>query len=177
MWIIAKLVNSVIYILPQFFKIIRFMVFPWQNSPVTSHLPQSENPNFQNCLPGPIQSVPHSFLSNFISYNSSPSHSLLTYWPCSEKVKSLSHVRFSVTPWTVAHQTPQPMGFSRQEYWSRLPFPSPGDLSDPGIEPKSPTLQADALPSEPAGKPWSSNTPSRISQGLCTFFYLREPQN
>ena len=45
------------------------------------------------------------------------------------------------------------MGFSRREYWSGLPFPSPGDLLDPGIEPKSPTLQADSLPSEPAGKP------------------------
>ena len=45
------------------------------------------------------------------------------------------------------------MEFSRQEYWSGLPFPSPGDLPDPGIEPRSPTLQADALLSEPAGKP------------------------
>ena len=45
------------------------------------------------------------------------------------------------------------MGFSRQEYWSGLPFPSPGDLPDPGIEPGSPTLEADALPSEPPGKP------------------------
>ena len=47
--------------------------------------------------------------------------------------------------WTVAHQAPPSMGFSRQEYWSGLPFPSPGDLPDPGIEPRSPTLQADAL--------------------------------
>ena len=45
------------------------------------------------------------------------------------------------------------MGFSRQEYWSGLPFPSPGDLTDPGIEPGSPALQADSLPSEPPGKP------------------------
>ena len=55
-------------------------------------------------------------------------------------------------PWTVALQAPPTMGFSRQEYWSGLPFPSPGDL-DPGIEPKSPTLQADALTSAPLGKP------------------------
>ena len=48
------------------------------------------------------------------------------------------------TPWTVAHQAPLHMGFSRQEYWSGLPFPSPGDLPDPGIEPRSPALQADA---------------------------------
>ena len=69
------------------------------------------------------------------------------------KVKSLSHVRLFATPWTVAHQAPPSMGFSRQEYWSGLPFPSPGDLPDPGIEPGSPTLQADALTSEPPGKP------------------------
>ena len=56
-------------------------------------------------------------------------------------------------PWTVAHQAPPSMGFSRQEFWSGLPFPSPGDLPDPGIEPRSPTLQADALTSAPPGKP------------------------
>ena len=69
------------------------------------------------------------------------------------KVKSLSHVRLFVTLWTAAHQAPQPMGFSRQEYWSGLPFLSPGDLPDPGIEPRSPALVADALTSEPPGKP------------------------
>ena len=53
------------------------------------------------------------------------------------KVKSLSHVRLFVTPWTVAPQAPLLMGFSRQEYWSGLPFPSPGDLPDPGTEPGS----------------------------------------
>ena len=52
-------------------------------------------------------------------------------------------------PWTVAYQAPPSMGFSRQECWSGLPFPSPGDLPNPGIEPGSPALQADALPSEP----------------------------
>ena len=56
------------------------------------------------------------------------------------KVKSLSSVRLFGTPWTVAYQASQSMGFSRQEYWSRLPFPSPGDLPDPGIKPRSPTL-------------------------------------
>ena len=55
-------------------------------------------------------------------------------------------------PWTVACQTPVSMGFSRQEYWSGLPFSSPGDLSDPGIEPGSPALQVDALPSELLGR-------------------------
>ena len=62
------------------------------------------------------------------------------------KVKLLSHVCLFVTPWTVAHQAPPSMGFSRQEYWSGEPFPSPGDLPDPGIEPGSPALQADAVP-------------------------------
>ena len=65
------------------------------------------------------------------------------------KVRSLSRVRLFETPWTIAHQAPPSMGFSRQEYWSGLPFLSPGDLPDPGIEPRSPTLQADALTSEP----------------------------
>ena len=69
------------------------------------------------------------------------------------EVKSFSRVRLFATPWTVAYQVPPSMGFSRQECWSGLPFPSPGDLPDPGIEPVSPALQADALPSEPPGKP------------------------
>ena len=69
------------------------------------------------------------------------------------KVKSLSRVQFSATPWAVAYQAPLSMEFSRQEYWSGLPFPSPGDLLNPGIEPGSPALKADALPSEPPGKP------------------------
>ena len=72
------------------------------------------------------------------------------------KVKSLSRVQLFATPWTVAHQAPPSMGFSRQEYWSGLPFSSPGDLTDPGIEPRSPTLQAEALTSEPPGKPYLS---------------------
>ena len=66
-------------------------------------------------------------------------------------VKSLSRVRLSVTPWTVAYQAPLSMGFSWQEYWSG--FPSTGDLPDPGIKPRSPALQADALTSEAPGKP------------------------
>ena len=66
-------------------------------------------------------------------------------------MKSLSHVRFFVIPWTVTYQAPPSMGFSRQEYWSELPFPSPGVLPDPDIEPLSSALQADSLPSEPTG--------------------------
>ena len=58
-----------------------------------------------------------------------------------------------MTPRTIAHQAPLSMGFSRQEYWSRLPFPSPRDLPDPGVEPGSPSLQGDSLLCEPPGKP------------------------
>ena len=70
-------------------------------------------------------------------------------------MKTLSCVQIFATLWTVAYQTPPFMGFSKQEYWSGLPFPSPGDLPNPGVEPRSPTLQADALPSEALGKSYS----------------------
>ena len=73
------------------------------------------------------------------------------------KVKSLSPVQLFATPWTVACQALPCMGFSKQEYWSGLLFPSPGDLLDTGIEPGSPTLQADSLPSEPPGKTYQSS--------------------
>ena len=68
------------------------------------------------------------------------------------KVKFLSRVQLFVTPWTGAYQAPPSMEFSNQEYWSGLPCPPPGDLPNPGIKPRSPILQADALPSEPPGK-------------------------
>ena len=67
-------------------------------------------------------------------------------------MKLPSRVQLFVTSWTVAYQTPPSMGFSRQGYWSGFPFPSPEDLPNPGIEPRSPTLKADTLPSEPPGK-------------------------
>ena len=67
-------------------------------------------------------------------------------------MKLLSHVGLFATPWTVAYQAPPSMEFSRQEYWSGLPFPSPGYLPDPGMELRSSALQADILPSEPPGK-------------------------
>ena len=69
------------------------------------------------------------------------------------KVKSLSSVQLFATPWTVAYQASPSMGFSRQEFWSGLPFPSPGDLPNPGIELRSLALEADALTSELPGKP------------------------
>ena len=77
---------------------------------------------------------------------------VITFLPRRSEVKSLSRVRLFVTPWTVTYQAPPSMGVSRQKCWSGLPFPSLGDLLDPGIEPGSPALQADALPSEPPGK-------------------------
>ena len=72
-----------------------------------------------------------------------------------------------MTPWTVVRQVPLPMGFSRQEYWSGLPFPSPGDLPDPGIEPGSPTLQPDSLLSEPPGK-WQGVGTVGVGGGKCS---------
>ena len=70
-----------------------------------------------------------------------------------KEIKLLSRVRLFATPWTVGYQGPPSMGFSRQECWSGMSFPSTGDLPGPGIKPRSPSLQADALPSEPPGKP------------------------
>ena len=72
-------------------------------------------------------------------------------------MKSLSHVRLFATPWPVAYQAPPSMGFSRQEYGSGVPLPFPGDLPDPGMEPGSPSLQADTLLSEPPGKEFTRN--------------------
>ena len=81
-------------------------------------------------------------------------YDILDYISCGAlKVKSLSRVRLSATPWTEAYQASPSMGFSRQEYWSGLLFPSPGDLPNPGVEPGSPALEADTLTSEPRGKP------------------------
>ena len=71
-------------------------------------------------------------------------------------MKWLSQVQLFATPWTVAYKAPLSLEFSRQEYWSGLPFPSPGDLPNLGIKPGSPALQADTLLSEPPGKPQKS---------------------
>ena len=79
-------------------------------------------------------------------------HAIIAEPYIEQLVKSLSRVQLFAAPWTVAYQAPPSMGFSRQEYWSGVPFPSPGDLPNLGIEPGSPALQADALPSKPPGK-------------------------
>ena len=68
-------------------------------------------------------------------------------------MKLLSRVQLFATPWTIACQAPPSMGFFKHVFWSGLPFPSPRDLPNPGIKPRSPTLQTGALPSEPPGKP------------------------
>ena len=76
-------------------------------------------------------------------------------WKCKNESVSRSVVSNSfATPWTLPHQAPVSIGFSRREYWRGLPFPSPRDLPDPGIKPRSPALQPDSLPSEPPGKPY-----------------------
>ena len=107
-----------------------------------------------------------------------PGGSVVKNPPANAGVKLLSRVRLFATPWTVAYQAPPSVGFSRQECRSRLPFPSPGDLPDPGIEPGSPALQADALLSEPPGKPkfnpWSGKTP-RASEQLMPCATTTEP--
>ena len=96
-------------------------------------------------------------VGNILSFAHIDSGSIYSDWmttcgPVGWKCQWLSHVCLLVTPWTGAHQAPLSMGFSRQEYWSGLSFPSPGDLPDPGIEPWPPALQGDSLPSEPPGK-------------------------
>ena len=112
-----------------------------------------------------LESSPHLLqLEKSLPSNEDPAQPKInSFFKKCMKVKLLSRVQLFVTPWTVAYQAPLSMGPSRQEYWSGLPFPSPywsgllfpspGDLPDPGIEPESPTLQADALTSEPPGKP------------------------
>ena len=104
----------------------------------------------------PSRVLSQQWLIQFVWGMNNRNNSFIHHAQCAEvKAKSLSRVWLSATPWTVACQAPPSMEFSRQEYWSGLPFPSPWDLPDPGIEPGSPTLQADALPSKPPGKPYN----------------------
>ena len=93
-----------------------------------------------------------------------------------ENESEVSRVRLFATPWTVAHHAPLSMEFSRQEYWSGLLFPSPGDLPDPGIEPESLALWADVLPSEPpdfSGRsPWGHKESDTTERLHFTSYYL-----
>ena len=86
----------------------------------------------------------------------------------------LSPVRLLSTPWAVAHQAPLSVGFPRQEYWSRLPFPPPGELPDPGIKLSSPELQANSLPTEPPGKPCRDDM-SPLNKHLACVSWERVP--
>ena len=105
-----------------------------------------------DCLTWPSSHCPHfPFPGYFPCFTPSPPH--LLPWK-SMKVKLLSCVWLFVTPRTVVYQASPSMGFSRQEYWSGLPFPSPGDLPNVGIEPRSAALEADTLLPEPSGKPF-----------------------
>jgi len=100
------------------------------------------------------------------------SHKTLPSSHLSELVKLLSRARLFATPWTVAYQAPLSMEFSRQEYWSVLPLPSPGNLPNPEIEPGYPTLQADALPYDPPGKPKSPKGHHKIKSTHSSHAFL-----
>ena len=94
---------------------------------------------------------------------------LKVFWWLKVKVLVAQLCLILCNSWTVAHQAPLSMEFSRQEYWSGLLFPSPGDLPNPGIKPWSPALQANSLLSEPQGKPlwWPNATLNHFSQNVC----------
>ena len=100
------------------------------------------------------------------------SHKTLPSSHLSERVKLLSRAHLSATPWTVVYRAPLSMEFSRQEYWSVLPFPSPGNLPNPEIEPGYPTLQADALPYDPPGKPKSPKGHHKIKSTHSSHTFL-----
>ena len=91
-------------------------------------------------------------------------------------MKWLSRVQLFATAWTAACQAPLPMEFCRQEYWSGLPFLSPGDLPNPGIEPGSPALQADSLPSEPPGRPWKKWGLIKKNPNRSRIVYIAKPR-
>ena len=118
-------------------------------------------------------------LVQFSVYGWSCVPSLLFVCVC---VKLLSRVQPFATPWTVAHQPALSMGFSSQKYWSGLPVPSPGDLPDPGMEPRSPTLRADALTSESRGMPGANgdggneDNNNLLENIACMYCYTHCPQ-
>ena len=121
----------------------------WQPTPVLSpgKIPWTEEP-------GRLQAIG----SQRVRHDWAHRHNIVLYlfFLTKNEVK-WSRVQLFATPWTVAHQALPSMGFSRQEYWSGLPFPSPGDLPNPGIEPRSPHCKKMLLPSEPPGKPFTKN--------------------
>ena len=119
-----------------------------------SHLSKTPRPK-QDIFKYPCHKIA---LQEFEDHLCSPPRSL-------KKWKSLSRVQLFATPWTVACQVPLPLEFSRQEYWSGSPFFSPGDLPDPGIKLRPPSLQADSSPSKPPGNPLSQFKTYKIVPG------------
>ena len=115
-------------------------------------------------MPLPVEEMPETQVPSLV-------------WESEVKVKLLSHVRLFVTPWTVAYQTSPSMGFSREEYWIGLPFPSQEDLPNPGIKPWSPTLQADTLPSEPPESPGLGRSPEIENGHLLQYSCLESPMD
>ena len=110
-----------------------------------------------------------------MDYKNSTATYLIKYSVCTIVCYLLSHIQLFATPWTVAHQGPLSRKFSRQEYWSGLPFPSPEDLPNPGMEPESLALHSVSLPSEQAGNPIKYNTHYNILLNcagplICNFF-------
>ena len=99
------------------------------------------------------RSLTRSGLPKFLGFPSLSTVPYRDFYRCLYMCWLFSRVWLFATPWTVAHQAALSVDFSRQEYWSGLPFPSPGDLSHPGIEPRSPALQADSLPLSHHGSP------------------------
>ena len=126
------------------------------------------------------------FLSNILHLSSSSSRYLAIITPCTFCIYKinlcavLSRVQLFATPWTVARQAPLFVGFFRQEYWSGLPFPPPGDLHDPGIEPTSPlspALQADSLPAESSGNPFKKQMNWYLKRNLVStvsYYFFQE---
>ena len=127
-----------------------------------SHICISRDPRFSN-------SRTRSFHKNSLTFSMWLHRNPIHYSSCA-CAKSLSRVRLFATPWTVAHQAPLPMGFSRQEYWSRLPFPSPGDLPDPRIEPESLTSPALAGGFFTTSATWEAPHYSLPSTYVCFFW-------
>ena len=98
------------------------------------------------CIPGQVGTHTLYTGANTCAYMPHGMHIFIPSRPFLVRAQSLSHVQLFVIPWAGAHQVPLSMGFPRQEYWSGLPFPPPGDLPDAGIKPTSRALQVDSLP-------------------------------
>ena len=136
-WSVSTLHSLPKQILPKVTKLYQLLKPAWTyNNPLNHFLFIGPHPTHTFTILLSVFLCDYS-LANILNFLALPSLS----WKV--KVKSLSRVRLFATPWTVAYQASLSMGFSRQEYWSGLPFPPPGDLPDPGIEPRSPALEAE----------------------------------